>query len=454
MSSLDHPEVGGQQATVPTETPQPTVEETLHRNPYSSDSSQKGKSFLSPSNLGHVGFNSVKEGPPEVAGVSKQVTSSQEQEQDAAQTEPGCETCRKRKKQCDETKPECNQCTRLNLVCRGYAHMSPEQEGTTSKDAPVPLAKKRSFNAFNSDVHACTVCHKWHSPPCKGSQNLQSVLEEQRQRAGSLRPQHDSSMVPYPAMGHESVTTPAANTLADSQAHHWMVQYPMQPSQLPAPPEMHWHSALTAVTQPAPQPMVELSEKYKMLLGKPFLPYDEELIKERRRCTDAVRRFNLLVNPSRGQQQKSLQAIIVPKRIRSFERHYITEHIGLNMQVAAPFLCDYGYNMYIGDSVDIHANCHFSDSAKIHIGKNTTIGTGVRISTLTVPSDSKALKGSNGTQTALEVFIGENVYIGADCSIAAGVKIGDGAIAYPSSVIVHNLPPGSRVRGNPALPYI
>jgi acetyltransferase-like isoleucine patch superfamily enzyme len=49
----------------------------------------------------------------------------------------------------------------------------------------------------------------------------------------------------------------------------------------------------------------------------------------------------------------------------------------------------------------------------------------------------KSLKGSNGTEIAMEVYIGENVYIGDNVIIEAGVNISYNAIIRSGSVILN-----------------
>jgi acetyltransferase-like isoleucine patch superfamily enzyme len=55
---------------------------------------------------------------------------------------------------------------------------------------------------------------------------------------------------------------------------------------------------------------------------------------------------------------------------------------------------------------------------------------------LKTPTDVKSLKGSNGTEVARDVHIGENVYIGDSVVIEAGVRIGNNAIIRAGSVVV------------------
>jgi acetyltransferase-like isoleucine patch superfamily enzyme len=101
-----------------------------------------------------------------------------------------------------------------------------------------------------------------------------------------------------------------------------------------------------------------------------------------------------------------------------------------------PFFCDYGYNIPIGDNSIIGPDCQLLNSGRIAVGRNTKIGARVTISTLRVPTDKRSLKGSEGIETAREVYIGENVYIGDGCIIEAGVRVGNNATVRAESVVI------------------
>ena len=49
------------------------------------------------------------------------------------------------------------------------------------------------------------------------------------------------------------------------------------------------------------------------------------------------------------------------------------------------------------------------------------------------------------------VVIGDNVYIGGNCTIYPGVKIGPHAVVAPNSAVAHEVLPGTMVGGVPAL---
>jgi acetyltransferase-like isoleucine patch superfamily enzyme len=233
----------------------------------------------------------------------------------------------------------------------------------------------------------------------------------------------------------------ANHTPAIADNHHQAQPQPRQPPMAPTT------SAPPAPPQPlyTPQPRAHKTEKEKMLNGEPFLQFDEQLMDERAQCTGAVYSFNSTANPSvviaRGDRERNFKRIVAAGWIhpRHMDRRpgvHVGGHLGGNVNVTTPFHCDYGYNISIGDNVNIGPHCQLLDSARIAIGRNTKIGARVTISTLKAPTDPKTLKGSNGTEIAREVFIGENVYIGDGVIIEAGVRIGNNTIIRSGSVVV------------------
>ena len=180
------------------------------------------------------------------------------------------------------------------------------------------------------------------------------------------------------------------------------------------------------------------SEKDKMLAGEPFNPFDKTLMQERRWSAQAQFIFNTNANPCNVLASETVGNYfkdILNAGKKGDAARRIETHMGKNCHVATPFACDYGYHLSMGENVVIGADCHFHDSARIAIGRNCKIGVRVTIQTLKTPTDCKSLKGSNGTEIASEVFIGENVYIGDNCLIEAGVQIGPNTIVKPGSVV-------------------
>ena len=58
--------------------------------------------------------------------------------------------------------------------------------------------------------------------------------------------------------------------------------------------------------------------------------------------------------------------------------------------------------------------------------------------------------GSDCPVKAAAIHIGERVFVGANCTILKGVRIGDGAVIGAHSLVARDIPPHTWVAGNPA----
>ncbi|KAH8727325.1 hypothetical protein GQ44DRAFT_102258 [Phaeosphaeriaceae sp. PMI808] len=249
------------------------------------------------------------------------------------------------------------------------------------------------------------------------------------------------------SMSHINTSPPAVAV----GAHQRTKQPPQHPS-LATPTAA---SRGPPASRSAPAPSLQKTEKQKMLDSEPFVPYNVRLVYERMKCAGAVYRFNntdnAIVGVAQGTHKRCFKEIVEARWAQPCHGESpVGGYLGDGTHVATPFHCDYGYNVSIGDNVTIGPDCQLLDSARITIGRNTEIGARVTITTLETPTDTKALKGSYGTEVAKEVHIGENVYIGDNCIVGAGVQIGNGAIVRSGSVVIHDISPDYIARGNPA----
>lgn len=176
------------------------------------------------------------------------------------------------------------------------------------------------------------------------------------------------------------------------------------------------------------------TEKEKMLEGKLYIAWGDEIVADRRRARRILKEFNL-VDPEDKKQTLSLL-----KELFGSTGEYI--HIEPN------FKCNYGYNIHIGDNFYAGCNCVILDNAKVTIGDNCIISPQVGIYTLAYPIDAK--KRIAGYEYAQPVTIGNNVWIGGGTVINAGVTIGNDVVITPGSVITSDIPDGVIAGGNPA----
>ena len=104
-------------------------------------------------------------------------------------------------------------------------------------------------------------------------------------------------------------------------------------------------------------------------------------------------------------------------------------------------------NICIGNNFYINAYCHLL--GEIYIGNDVQIGP----QTVMWARDHKFAKGQaireQGHESAA-IVIGNDVWIGAHCTILKGVVIGDGAVVAAGAVVTKDVPPMAVVAGVPA----
>lgn len=177
-----------------------------------------------------------------------------------------------------------------------------------------------------------------------------------------------------------------------------------------------------------------MTEKEKARLGLLYdANYDEELLAERRRCKELCFQFNQL-SPLKELEQKEIIGKLFGKTKENF-------------CVTAPFYCDYGYNIEIGENFYSNHNLVILDGAKVEIGDNVFIAPNCCITTAGHPINID--ERNRGLEYAYPIKIGNNVWIGAGVNILPGVIIGDNVTIGAGSVVNKSIPANSIAVGNP-----
>ncbi|KAI1422963.1 hypothetical protein F5Y12DRAFT_572424 [Xylaria sp. FL1777] len=201
------------------------------------------------------------------------------------------------------------------------------------------------------------------------------------------------------------------------------------------------------------------TQKEEMLLGREYYPFDEELMLERQRCSAACWRFNNSTNPNTGvsatERSRLFRDILNPREPINLPPQMVSSatragRVGQEVVVEAPFTCDYGYNITIGNNVMIGRNCTILDPVEITIGDNCIIGPNVTLLGATTFTDSKKRMGSKSPQIGGYIIIDEDVWIGAGAIIQHGIRIGRGASVSAGAVVVKDVPRYTVAAGNPA----
>ena len=102
-----------------------------------------------------------------------------------------------------------------------------------------------------------------------------------------------------------------------------------------------------------------------MLSGQVYRAHDPELEQERKRARLLIHQYNHLPPGEITQQEQ-----IVRELFGSCGEQFVIE---------APFRCDYGYNIHLGENFYSNFNLVILDCAEVRIGNNALIGPDVVI---------------------------------------------------------------------------
>ena len=118
-----------------------------------------------------------------------------------------------------------------------------------------------------------------------------------------------------------------------------------------------------------------------------------------------------------------------------------------NFTVTAPFWCDYGYNIEIGENFYSNHNVVILDGAKVIFGDNVFVAPNCGFYTAGHPLDSE--RRNMGLEYAKPITIGNNVWFGAGVHVMPGVTIGNDVVIVAGSVVTRDIPSGVVVAGIP-----
>ncbi len=194
------------------------------------------------------------------------------------------------------------------------------------------------------------------------------------------------------------------------------------------------HGASLRATRPPGK-----SEKEKMISAELYHPFDPQLVGERELCKAACWRFNNSTNPtlgiSREEREHLFRKILSPQNFSSAASPSPIGSVGDRVVVEAPFTCDYGYNIRIGDDVCIGANCTIMDTCSITVGPRCIIGPNVNIFGATLHIDPRRRNGSQGPALGKGITIEEDCWIGGGAIILPGIRIGKSSTVGAGSVV-------------------
>lgn len=177
-----------------------------------------------------------------------------------------------------------------------------------------------------------------------------------------------------------------------------------------------------------------MTEKEKMLKQMLYdANYDKDLLEQRTKAKELCYDFNNL-RPSDEKGQKE----ILKKLLGRTKNNFI---------ITAPFWCDYGYNIEVGENFYSKHNLVILDGGKVSFGDNVFIAPNCGFYTAGHPIDFE--RRNKGLEYAYPISVGNNVWIGAGVQVMPGVTIGDNVVIGGGSVVVKDIPSNSVAVGNP-----
>ena len=162
-----------------------------------------------------------------------------------------------------------------------------------------------------------------------------------------------------------------------------------------------------------------MTEKEKMLAHQMYdANYNKELHDERIAAKELCWEYNQL-RPSNEEGQRAVLKKLLGKT-------------GENFYITAPFWCDYGYNIELGENFYANHNLVILDCAKVKFGDNVFVAPDCGFHTAGHPIDFE--RRNAGFEYAYPITVGDNVWIGAGVQVMPGVTIGSNVVIGGGSV--------------------
>ncbi|KAK2775408.1 acetyltransferase, CysE/LacA/LpxA/NodL family [Colletotrichum kahawae] len=191
----------------------------------------------------------------------------------------------------------------------------------------------------------------------------------------------------------------------------------------------------------------------RMERGELYYAFTPNLVAARRRCGEAVGRFNRAGDLTRreiAQHWKDITNDDTPLPAPGASIEEDDRILQSSPWIERPINIDYGTNIKVGVNVFINFNCTIIDTCLVSIGSRTMFGPNVSLYSGTHPLDPDLRDGTNGPELGKPITIGDDCWLAGNVIILPGVTVGNGCVVGAGSVVTKDVPPYHVVAGNPA----
>lgn len=174
--------------------------------------------------------------------------------------------------------------------------------------------------------------------------------------------------------------------------------------------------------------------KEKMHMGELYLPEDDEIVLEQRKCLEKLYDFNM-TRPSELEKRENMLKDMFAE-------------IGENCYIEPPFHANFG-GKHVHFGKNVYANFNFTcvDDTDIFVGDFTMFGPNVTLATAGHPIMPELRK--KAYQYNMPIHIGKNCWLGAGVVVLPGISMGDNSVIGAGSVVTKDVPPNVVAVGNP-----
>ena len=176
------------------------------------------------------------------------------------------------------------------------------------------------------------------------------------------------------------------------------------------------------------------SEYEKMISGELYDINDKELTMLRLKAQQFCTLFNATAPDDQNERNTLLRQMLGRTRY--------------SFNIASPFTCHYGFNIFLGDHFQAHNNCTLVDNAPIVFGDHVILANNVALYTVDYPTNPYLR--AKGIEHASPITLGNHVCVGANSVILPGITLGNNVIVGAGSVVTKSFPDNVAIAGNPA----